>query len=187
MKDSIEVGVFLMGKNKNTVSNKSKNDNFSPTKSTEISFLGTRKRGEKKVAGCTEAVDPLHSRGGGSLRGEWEPKSRVAARTPITPCLIRVRLARSRAISHGEFVLLPVHSKNRQKRFESSADRRPSQFPGSNVSSRFPIEQLLFFDHSPFNPLSSYLHTLYFSFNTNILAVITGSVCGIIDNCSFLV
>lgn len=109
------------------------------------------------------------------MRGEWEPKSRVAARTPITPCLIRVRLARSRAISHGEFVLLPVHSKNRQKRFESSADRRPSQFPGSNVSSRFPIEQLLFFDHSPFNPLSSYLHTLYFSFNTNILAVITGA------------
>lgn len=49
MKDSIEEGVFLMGKNKNTVSNKSKNDNFSPTKSTEISFLGTRKRESVKA------------------------------------------------------------------------------------------------------------------------------------------
>lgn len=49
MKDSIEVGVFLMGKNKNTVSNKSKNDNFSPTKSTEISFLGQGNAERKRL------------------------------------------------------------------------------------------------------------------------------------------
>lgn len=93
------------------------------------------KSGEKKAAGRAEIA-----RSRGSSWSEWKAKSRVAAQTPTTPCLIRVRLARSRPVSHG--VRPFARSKQEQTRRDSSHRQIDwsSQLPGSKL---FPIEQLL--------------------------------------------